>query len=128
MSSCRPEEVFGADPAYIRWQVVRGDSASIKIEFFENDEVTPYDISQWAFRGTAYDPADDALDLLTITKGTGFITVSASSAVTENWGTTFRSIVNELLFDIEATLLDGTKWTPVIGVITVLGDVTRGNL
>lgn len=128
MSTCDPKEIFGSEPAYIRWQVVRGDTASLRIEFFDNDEVTPFDISTWNFTGTAYDPDEDVLDLFSITKGSGYIDVMATAAVTENWGTGFRTVVNELQFDIEATLSDGTKWTPVIGSIHVLGDVTRGSL
>ena len=31
---------FGSDPAIIKWNVTRGDTSKIKIEFLNNDEVT----------------------------------------------------------------------------------------
>jgi hypothetical protein len=39
------------------------------------------------------------------------------------WGSTYRSSVAELMFDLEVTI-DDTVWTPVIGTITVLGDIS----
>ena len=36
-------EKYGANPANIQWTVVRGDSATLKIEFLENDESTYLD-------------------------------------------------------------------------------------
>jgi len=128
MSSCTPQDVFGSDPAHVKWQVVRGDTSSLRVEFLENDEVTPFDISDWTFRATAYDPVEDVLDPLAVTKGNGYVDVVAAAITTENWGNNFRTFVNELQFDIEATLVDGTKWTPVIGSIVVLGDVSRSSL
>ena len=35
----------GASPINIQWKVVRGDSATLKVEFLEDNEVTPVDIS-----------------------------------------------------------------------------------
>ena len=38
---CAPTiEKYGASPANIQWTVVRGDSATLKIEFFEDNEIT----------------------------------------------------------------------------------------
>jgi len=128
MSSYSTNEIYGSDPAYIRWQVVRGDTASLRVEFFEDDEVTPYDISGWAFESTAYDQFDDALDLLTVNVSTGYVDIVAPANITTNWGDGFRSLVAEVPFDLQVTLDDDTVWTPVIGNITVLGDVSRGSL
>jgi hypothetical protein len=36
--------------------------------------------------------------------------------------------VTELAFDLQVTIDGATVWTPVIGTITVLGDVTGGSL
>ena len=47
--------------------------------------------------------------------------------MTENWGTKYRSVVAELSFDLQAIVPDGSTtitWTPVIGTICVLGDVS----
>ena len=38
---CAPTiEKYGASPANIQWTVVRGDDATLKVEFFEDDDVT----------------------------------------------------------------------------------------
>lgn len=128
MSTCTPEELFGSDPAFVRWQVVRGDTASLRIEFFEDDESTPYDISGWTFESTAYDQLADVLDVLSVEVGTGYVDIVASNTITANWGSGFNSLVAEIPFDLQVTLEDDTIWTPVLGTITVLGDVTRGSL
>jgi hypothetical protein len=124
-------EKHGASPANVQWTVVRGDSATLKIEFFEDDEVTPYDTSDWTFSATSYDPNGDILDELTTIAENGYVEIFASSSVTENWGaTSFKSVVAELQFDLEVVIAGGsgenidTVWTPVIGTICVLGDVS----
>lgn len=124
--SCSPE-IFGANPANIKWQVVRGDTSSIRIEFFENDEVTPFDISDWEFASTTYDFRGDVLDELEVSVGDGYVDITASSDITDFWGNGYGSTVAELAFDLQVTI-DDTIWTPVIGTITVLGDVTGGSL
>lgn len=130
MSSCTPEENFGSDPAFVRWQVVRGDTASIRVEFLQDDESTPFDISGWEFNSTAYDQLADVLDVLTVEANvaSGYVDIVAPSEITVNWGTGFRSLVAEIPFDLQVTLEDDTIWTPVLGTITVLGDVTIGTL
>jgi hypothetical protein len=124
--SCSPE-IFGANPANIKWQVVRGDTSSLRIEFFENDEVTPFDTSDWEFSSTTYDFRGDVLDELETDAGNGYVDITASSEITGFWGTGYSSTVAELAFDLQVTI-DDTIWTPVIGTITVLGDVTGGSL
>lgn len=123
MTLCGPE-VFGADPVRIKWQVVRGDNAKIRIEFLENDESTYYDIDDWEFIATTYDVKGDVLDELEISTGDGYIDVLANPEITEFWGTGYSSVTAELMFDVQVTIDDGTVWTPVIGTISVLGDVS----
>jgi hypothetical protein len=128
---CSPTvEKFGATPANIQWTVVRGDSASFTVSFLENDEVTEFDTDGWEFAATAYDPTVDVLDELEVSVDGAVITVSAPASVTENWGARYRSVVAELSFDLQAILPDGNTtitWTPVIGTICVLGDVSPGS-
>jgi hypothetical protein len=127
---CAPTiEKFGATPANIQWTVVRGDSASFTVSMLENDEVTPFDTEGWTYAATAYDPSSDVLDELTVTVADGVVTVSAPAEVTANWGTKYKTVVSELSFDLQAKVPDGAStitWTPVIGTICVLGDVTPG--
>jgi hypothetical protein len=126
-------EKHGATPANIQWTVVRGDSATLKVEFFEDDEITKYDTSDWTYSATSYDSNGDLLDELITTDGNGYVEIFAPASITENWGgTKYRSIVAELQFDLQVIIEGGsganadTVWTPVIGTICVLGDVTPG--
>jgi len=125
---CSPTvEKFGATPANIQWTVVRGDYASFTVSFLENDEVTEFDTDGWGFAATAYDPTSDILDELEVSVDGSVITVSAPASITENWGIKYRSVVAELSFDLQAIVPDGNStitWTPVVGTICVLGDVT----
>jgi hypothetical protein len=131
---CAPTiEKYGASPANIQWSVVRGDSATLKVEFFEDDEATAYDTSDWTYRATAYDVNGDILDELITTAEDGYVEILAPASITENWGgTKYRSVVAELQFDLQVVIEGGsgqnsdTVWTPVIGTICVLGDVSPG--
>lgn len=127
---CSPTvERFGATPANIQWTVVRGDSASFTVSLLENDEITEFDTEGWTYSATAYDPIADVLDELTVTTEGSVLTVTAPASVTENWGTKYKSVVAELSFDLQAIVPDGEStitWTPVIGTICVLGDITPG--
>ena len=131
---CAPTiEQHGASPANIKWTVVRGDSATLRVEFFEDDEVTAYDTSDWTYKATAYDSTGDILDELTVTGSEGYVDILAPASITENWGSAkYRSVVAELQFDLQVVIEGGsgqdsdTVWTPVIGTICVLGDVTPG--
>lgn len=120
--SCSPE-IFGANPANVKWQVVRGDTASLRVEFYENDEITPFDTENWIFSSTSYDFRGDVLDELEVEEGDGYVIITAPAEITEFWGAGYNSTVAELAFDVQVDI-DGTTWTPVIGTITVLGDVT----
>ena len=120
--SCAPE-IFGANPANIKWQVVRGDTASLRVDFYENDESTPFDTSDWQFTATSYDFRGDILDELEVEASEGYVIITAPAEITEFWGVGYNSTVAELAFDLQV-VVDGSVWTPVIGTITVFGDVS----
>ena len=130
---CAPTiEKYGASPANIQWTVVRGDTATLLVEFLEDDEVTPFDCDDWTFRATAYDPMGNILDNLTVTVVDNEATITAPASITENWGTGYNQVAAELRFDLQVIIEGGsgldadTVWTPVIGTICVLSDMTPG--
>ena len=130
---CAPTvEKYGASPANIQWTVVRGDTATLLVEFLEDDEITPFDCSDWTFRATAYDPMGNVLDNLTVTVDDNEATITANASITEDWGTGYNQVAAELKFDLEVIIEGGsganadTVWTPVIGTICVLSDMTPG--
>jgi hypothetical protein len=130
-SSCFPQiQKYGADPASIQWKVVRGDTASIEVEFLEIDETTPFDTDGWTYKATSYDPTGSVLDDLLVTATTGVVVITAEPCITEKWGTTYKTVVAELPFDLQITIPaasgEATVWTPIIGTICVLGDITPG--
>jgi hypothetical protein len=122
-------EKFGATPANIQWTVVRGDTGTFRVDFLENDELTFFDTSDWTYKATAYDKSGDLLDELIVEEYEGYVIVKATADLTANWGSAYRSVVAELPFDLQVKIVDGsdtTIWSPVIGTICVLGDVTPG--
>jgi hypothetical protein len=126
MSTHGPEK-FGADPVNLQWRVVRGDTATLKVEFFEDNEEDLYSTSGWTYKATAYDQASDTLDDLDISFGNGYVIITAPAETTANWGTKYASNVAELMFDLRVTInASGDKviWTPVVGTIYVIGNVT----
>ena len=129
---CSPTiEKYGASPANIQWTVVRGDSATLKIEFFEDNETTYWDTDGWTFLSTSYDPAGDVLDELDVTEESGYVTISVPAETTLNWGSQYKTVVSELPFDLQVTIPGGSGeqdvvWTPVVGTICVLGNVSPG--
>jgi hypothetical protein len=123
MNLCSPE-IFGADPARIKWNIVRGDTSPLRVEFLQDDEVTYFDTSDWTYEATSYDPQSDFLDSLEVTPGEGYVDIMAPASVTQFWGTGFKSVVTELTFDLQVTIDGETIWTPLIGTISVLGDIT----
>ena len=130
-SSCFPQiQKYGADPASIQWKVVRGDTASIEIEFLEIDETTPFDTDGWTYKATSYDATGSILDDLPVTATTGVAVITVDPCITEKWGTAYKTVVAELPFDLQITIPaasgEPTVWTPVIGTICVLGDITPG--
>jgi hypothetical protein len=123
MNTCGPE-TFGADPARIKWNIVRGDTSPLRVEFLEDDEVTYFDTSTWTYEATSYDPQSDILDSLEVTPGNGYVDIVAPASLTANWGTGFKSVVTELTFDLQVTIDSDIVWTPVIATINVIGDIT----
>lgn len=124
MTMCGPE-IFGADPVKIKWNVVRGDSASLKVEFLDNDETTYLDTSTWIYAASTYDPKGDIIDELDVVVGNGYVDIKVSPDITKYWGNGYGSQVAELTFDLEVTIGD-VVWSPVIGTIKVIGDVSGG--
>jgi hypothetical protein len=118
---------IGADPANVKWSVVRGDTASLRIEFFENDETTYFDTSTWLFNSFTYDSRGDALDELSVEAYEGYVDITASPEITQLWGIGYGYTVAELPFDLEVTIGD-LVWTPVVGTISVIADVSNGGL
>ena len=127
---CAPTiEKYGATPANIQWTVVRGDTSSLTIEFFEDDESTSWNTENWSYTATSYDPSGDFLDELTTTSSAGKVIITAPSSLTELWGIKYKNVVAEFPFDLQVIIPDedgDITWTPVIGTICVLGDVSPG--
>lgn len=130
---CPPETlVLGANPANIHWNVVRGDTAKIRITFFESNEVNEFDTDGWEYTATAYNPATTTYHDLLVVESNGFVEIVAIPEISNTWGTASSGIVAELAFDLEITIpavapeTEDTIWTPVIGTISVVGDITRG--
>lgn len=126
MSTCAPE-IFGANPANIKWQIVRGDTSPLRVEFYSDDEVTPYDTTGWEYSSSTYDFKGDVIDTLDVVPGYGYVEITASPDITALWGSGYNKVVAELAFDLQVTI-DNLVWTPVLGTISVLGDVTGGSL
>jgi hypothetical protein len=119
---------IGAKPAYVKWDVVRGDTSVLRVEFYEENENNPYDTTGWTFISSVYDRRGDTLTTLDIEVSPGFITITATPEVSTLWGDGFNNRVAQLNFDVEVTIPeeDGPDiiWTPVIGIISVIGDIT----
>ena len=123
-------EKYGANPVSIQWKIVRGDTATLTVDFLELDETTSFDTSDWTYKATAYDPQGNVLDNLEVTATTGSVTITADCSITERWGVGYKTMVAELPFDLTVqignNLANPTIWTPILGTICVLGDVTPG--
>jgi hypothetical protein len=117
---------YGISPVSIQWRVVRGDTATLKIDFLELDELTGFDTSGWEYSATTYDASGDTLDDLPVTAEGSSITILAPASVSAFWGIGYKNIVAELPFDLQVTLDDNTVWTPIVGTVCVIGDVTPG--
>jgi hypothetical protein len=116
------QEFFGSDPARVTWKIVRGDTSTIKVSFLEDDETTAYNTTGWDFLAVAYDPKTDVEYELETSFASNVLTVTAASDVTVEWGVIYGSVVAELLFDVQVDT--GSEiWTPIVGTISVIGDV-----
>ena len=116
---------FGVKPISFKWNIVRGDTAKLRVDFLDNDETTYFDISSWDIVSSAYDTKGDVLDELDVVKHDGYVEIVAPSDITENWGVGWGTVVAELAFDLEVTTPDEV-WTPIIGTIVVAADVSGG--
>jgi hypothetical protein len=119
---------LGVTPVNIRWNVTRGDSSSIRVQFLEANEVTSVDISKWIFEATAFNRKERIFDDLEVKVSGSSVIITATSDLTEFWGTGVNTTVAELTFDLQAIIDRNTVWTPIVGTITVIGDVTGGRL
>jgi hypothetical protein len=120
-------EAFGNTPAIVKWNVVRGDTARLRVDFLENDETTTFDIEEWNFASTTYDNRGDVLDSLTVEVEDGYVNIIAPPEITSFWGSGYNGTVAEIAFDLEVQI-DDIIWTPVLGTIKVAADVTAGTL
>ena len=124
----KTRQVLGIEPVSIRWNIVRGDTSSIRVQFLEADEVTSVDTSEWIFEASAYNPKDSVFDDLDVQVDGNELVITAFSDLTEYWGRGIDRTVAELSFDLQVVLDRNTVWTPIVGNITVIGDVTGGRL
>lgn len=127
MTLCIPE-IIGADPYNIVWNVVRGDTATLKIEFYETNEIDLYDTTGWTYISTAYEAKTDTSYTLTTTASPGYVTITAPKTMTDDWGVGSKYRIAELELDLQVTFSDSTVWTPVRGTISVISDITGGAL
>lgn len=120
--------IFGSNPANILWSIVRGDTAKFRVSFLEKNEVDQYDTTGWTYDATAYDPDTDTSYSLTVVLVNEYVDIIAPAELTELWGINRSgSIVAELSFDVQVSLPDSEIWTPIIGTISVIRDVTGGS-
>ena len=127
MTLCIPE-IIGADPYNIVWNVVRGDTATLKIEFYETNETDLYDTTGWTYVSTAYDAKTDTSYTLTTAASPGYVVITAPATMTDDWGVGSKYRIAELELDLQVTFSDLTVWTPVRGTISVISDITGGAL
>lgn len=126
-TSCQDVQEVGAKPAYIKWNIVRGDTASILVQFLQNDETTFYDTAGWTYESKAYNAKTDVSYLLTTEVVGDSVKITAPLEMTALWGTLPNGKVLELSFDLQVDVDVDTVWTPIIGVINVIGDVPGDN-
>jgi len=125
MANCfQSSTSFGSSPVNVKWNITRGDTATLTVQFLEDDEVTLVDTSDWEYVSSAYDAKGDVLDELEVEESNGTVTITAPADITVNWGVGSGSVLAELAFDLEITIDNDTVWTPIIGTIVVLGDVS----
>lgn len=128
MSKYPALQKIGIEPVNIKWVLTRGDTASLRVQFLEHDETTPYTTTNWQYEATAYSKKDNVFDDLIVTLDGTDVIITAPSDLTEFWGTGIKRSVAELNFDLQVQIDRETVWTPIVGTITVIGDVTGGRL
>jgi hypothetical protein len=120
--------IFGSNPANILWSIVRGDTAKLRVSFLEKNEVDEYETTGWQYHSTAHDPKTDTSYPLTVVLVGKYVDIIAPAELTELWGMDKSgSVVAELSFDLQVSLPGSEIWTPIIGTISVMADVTGGS-
>jgi hypothetical protein len=72
--------------------------------------------------------------VLDISSAAGYVDIIAQPSKTKLWGLGYQDKVAELNFDLQVTIPSAgsgnadTVWTPVIGTISVLADITPWSL
>lgn len=129
MDTCGPHNLKST-PINLKWDVIRGDTAKLKVEFFQNDEVTYIDISTWDFTASAYNSATSTNDELEVVVSTGYVEIIAEPFITETWGVGSNpgGTVANIKFDLQAINADDVTWTPIMGNINVIGDISGSTL
>lgn len=112
----------GEAPAKIIWNLVRGDDSSIDITLLADDGL-PMNTDGWTYFSKA--SYNGTLYSLNTTSVDHVVTIKATANTTALWGEgKTTNPAAQLPFDLEAIRDDGTKWTPVIGRIVVVPDIT----
>jgi hypothetical protein len=124
LSNNRANKGFGSLPANLKWNVVRGDTASILVQFLESDEETSYDTDTWTYISSAYDHETGITYILDTETIGSSVKITAGPETTSLWGTRFLDKVADLSFDLQVTMDFDVVWTPIVGKISVIGNVT----
>lgn len=124
----KPIQRHGFRPTNINWSVVRGDTARLRVDFFDYDETTHWDTSDWSYAASTYDFRGDVVDELEVSAHEGYVIITAPAELTGNWGEGYEHIVADLLFDLKVGIDDDTVWTPIVGNIMVFGSVSEVDL
>jgi len=122
---CSDNQILGSDPISIRWNIVEGDTGSLTVDFFENNEVDRFDMTGWVFQSTVFDPKTNSTYVLDVeTLENGSIVITADASTTSSWGNQLPFQTKQLQFDIQGVFEGTVVWTPVIGTIVLIGDVS----
>jgi hypothetical protein len=120
-------DIYGANPINIQWQVIRGDTARLRVDFMIGTSSNHQDTSLWTYAASAYNPKTKTTDVLDVEALGGYVVISAAPSITSTWGTGYTSVVAELSFDLQVTTEEGDVWTPIIGTIVVVPDISANS-
>lgn len=120
-------DIYGANPINIQWQVIRGDTARLRVDFMNGTSSNHQDTSLWTYAASAYNPKTKTTDTLDVEALDGYVVISAAPSITSTWGTGYTSVVAELSFDLQVTTEEGDVWTPIIGTIVVVPDISANS-
>jgi hypothetical protein len=119
--------IYGANPTNIQWTVVRGDTSRLRVDFLTGNSSTYQDTTDWVYSASSYNPKTKVVDVLDVNAGDGYVEITAVPEITSTWGEGYASVVAELSFDLQVTTGEGDVWTPIIGNIVVIPDITPNN-